>query len=158
MEYKKQGSDSESTLQTANNNVHQRIEYVRPLEEELDSVLSQSRSIPVNPHVENNFAASAGSPRQDLDGDSDHKAKPPRRPMTSYNIFFLLERERIISGDEEKTYTAEDAQNMGPAKVERCPLQTEAPQVTRNDNLQRFINTSCCSLEKIEYGVKENLS
>jgi hypothetical protein len=112
MEYKKQGSDSESTIPTANNNVHQRIEYVRPQEEALDTVFCHE-NIPVNSHIGTDFDTSAGSRRQDLEDDCcDDKTKPPRRPMTSYNIFFLLERERIISGGEEKTYTAEDARNM----------------------------------------------
>jgi hypothetical protein len=44
--------------------------------------------------------------------ESQHAAKPPRRPMTSYNIFFLLERERIISGSPERAYTEEDARNI----------------------------------------------
>jgi hypothetical protein len=46
-----------------------------------------------------------------------HKSTPPpRRPMTSYNIFFLLERERIVSGggqqQERSCYTAADAQRI----------------------------------------------
>jgi hypothetical protein len=58
-------------------------------------------------------SSSKSTEQQRKKGPKAHQtAKPPRRPMTSYNIFFLLERERIISGSPERKYTAEDAHNI----------------------------------------------
>jgi HMG-box domain len=36
----------------------------------------------------------------------------PKRPMSSYNMFFLLERERIIRGETERPYGPEDVQQI----------------------------------------------
>ena len=45
-------------------------------------------------------------------GDND----PPKKPLSSYNIYFLLERDRIVNGDKEeaaqRVYTSEDVQNI----------------------------------------------
>jgi hypothetical protein len=49
---------------------------------------------------------------QRMNSQDNHKVMPPRRPMTSYNIFFLLERERIVTGGQERSYTAEDAERI----------------------------------------------
>jgi hypothetical protein len=41
--------------------------------------------------------------------DSD----PPKKPLSSYNIYFLLERDRIVNGDEvQRMYTTEEVQNI----------------------------------------------
>jgi HMG-box domain len=38
---------------------------------------------------------------------------PPKKPLSSYNIYFLLERDRIVNGDTaERMYTMEDVQNI----------------------------------------------
>ena len=38
---------------------------------------------------------------------------PPKKPLSSYNIYFLLERDRIVNGEEEmRIYTTEDVHNI----------------------------------------------
>ncbi len=45
--------------------------------------------------------------RQKSDSDA------PKKPLSSYNIYFLLERDRIVSGEEEeRMYSTEDVRNI----------------------------------------------
>lgn len=40
----------------------------------------------------------------------------PKRPMSSYNLYFQLERERLINGGEERAYTTADVERVAAAQ------------------------------------------
>jgi len=89
-----------------------------PLEQDAKNaaVSSSVKPLPLPPKASSVKKSKEANLDKDTTLPAGDESNKPKRPLTAYNLFFQLERERLIAGTTHVPFTAEDVKRVADAR------------------------------------------